>query len=886
MTLWSRFRFWLLAVLRRSRMERDMDTELRFHIEARAEDLLSDGVPREKALRQARIEFGGIERTKEECRQARRVSLIDSLVQDLRYALRILCKNPGLTFVAVLTTALGIAANVTVFSVFDALFLRSVPAKNTERLVRILAPENSGGGFFSVPEFTYLQEHSKTVGELTAHYPTAPLYISANGETGEVQGAVVSSSYFPMFGLRPYLGRFFAPDEDSTPDRDAVAVLGYGFWQRIYKGDSSVLGKTFLINRRTFTIVGIMPPDFHGVEIGGMPNEIWIPVMMIRTGYRYCDGFQPSCTILGIMGRLKPGISAPEAQAEIAALMQQLRSANSAFDERYGASVTPAIGISRNREYNLLLVRLLATAAGVLLLIVCANLGGLLVARGTARGGEIAMRLALGAGRGRIVRQLITESLLLALAGGAVGFLLSTWTSQLLVNFYSVDDEGYKHLFDVRPDATVLLFSLAVAATAGVLFGLVPALQASRTDLNEALKGGGPTVSVSRRLSRTALTTIQVAFSLALLVGAGLLARSTVFIQSGKNMDLHHVLGLRLPVSLIHYPPDKARTFKQDVIRKLRELPGVESVSLAKGQGLVWSPWFSDRAAQPGKTYTKPEEQPRIALKPIAPDYFATLRIPFVSGRDFNDSDKPNSLPVTIVNETFARQITSNHLPLGQTVLIDDKPYQIVGLVKDAQLRSAMEGPLPVAYVPYWQDETLLEARMCIRVAGDPAAALPMIRKAITRIDPEVPVTEAMPLIDQVRGAYTDARVASAVLNCVAFLALILNAMGLYGVVSYEVGRRTKEIGVRTALGARPHDVVYLFLREAFGVVMIGVIFGGALASATTRLLRAWLFGVGSADPLSFSAAAGVLLFVALTAAYLPARRAMRVDPIVALRYE
>ncbi|PYU39212.1 MAG: hypothetical protein DMG53_25020 [Acidobacteria bacterium] len=544
----------LRRLFRKGRSEGELDEELRGFLQMAAEEKIRQGMSRKDALRAVRLERGNVEVAKEIVHAAGWESFVETLWQDLRYGARMLRKNPGLTSVAVLTTALGIAANVTVFSVVDALFLRSVPAKNPERLVRIQAPENDGGGYFSVPEFSYLREHSKTVEDLTTHYSTAPLYISANGETGEVQGAVVSSSYFPLLGLRPYLGRFFTPGEDSVADRDAVSVLGYGFWQRIYNGDSNVLGKTLLINGHTFTIVGVMPPDFHGVEIGGMPNEIWIPAMMVRVGYRHCDGFQPSCTILSIMGRLKPGTSMPKAQAEIAALLQQLRASDSTFDQRIGASVTPATGMSENREYNLMLVRLLAAIAVVLLLIVCANLGGLLVARGTARRGEIAMRLALGAGRGRIVHQLLTESLLLALAGGAGGFLLSTWTSRLLVNFYSVDDEGYKHLFDVRPDATVLLFSLAVAAAAGLLFGLLPALQASRTDLNDALKGGGGTVGASRKSSRTALATVQVAFSLALLVGAGLLARSAAFIQSGSNMDLRHVLGLRLPVSLIHYP--------------------------------------------------------------------------------------------------------------------------------------------------------------------------------------------------------------------------------------------------------------------------------------------------------------------------------------------
>src|SRR6266478_3635857 len=701
MTLWARFRSWWGATLRRSRMESEMDAELRFHIEAYAQDLVSGGVPRQEAMRRARLEFGGIERVKEEGREARGVNLVESLVQDLRYGLRMLRKSPGLTAVAVLTTALGIAANVSVFSFVDGLFLRSVPAKNPERLVRIVAPENDGEGLFSIPEFAYLRDRAKTVEELTAHYSTAPLYVSANGETGEVTGAVVSSSYFSLLGLQPRLGRFFTNGEDSVPDRDAVAVLGYGFWQRIYGGDSGVIGKTFLINSHSFTIVGIMPPEFHGTEIGGTPLEIWIPAMMIHVGYRHCDGFQPSCTILAILARLKPGISAAQAEAEIATLIQQLRSSNSAFDERYGASVTPAIGITRDRgrDYFFALARLLATIGGLLFLVVCATLGGLLVARGTARGTEIGMRLASGAGRGRIVRQLLTESLLLAFAGGFLGLLLSTWTSRLLVNFYSLDDEGYPHLLDVQPNAAIVLYSIAVTAAAGVLFGLLPALQASRTDLNETLKGGAATLTTTWKFSRTALAALQVAFSLALLVGAGLLARSDAFIQSGRNIDLHHVLGLRLPVSLIHYPPDKAYTFKKDVVRRLRELPGVESVSLAKGQGLVWhfGGRGGDRATLPGKTYAKPGDEPIVAAKPIAPDYFATLKIPFVSGRDFNDSDKPGSPLVTIVNETFARQITGNRLPLGQTVLIDDKPYEIVGLVKDVHMRRTRRPRSPIS---------------------------------------------------------------------------------------------------------------------------------------------------------------------------------------------
>jgi predicted permease len=451
---------------------------------------------------------------------------------------------------------------------------------------------------------------------------------------------------------------------------------------------------------------------------------------------------------------------------------------------------------------------------------------------------------------------------------------------------YSVDDEGYRHLFDIRPDASVVLYSVAVTVTAGVLFGLLPALQASSTDLNQVLKSGGSNLGSSHRRSRAVLVTVQVAFSLALLVGAGLLARSAARIEAGTNMDVHHVLGLRLPLSLIRYPVAKAYTFKREVVRRLRELPGVESVSLAKGQGLVWHVKPGARMKLSGKTYPNPADEPVVGYKQVAPDYFATLKIPFIAGRDFNESDRPGSPPVAIVNETLASRITSDRLPLDQTILIEDKPYRIVGVVKDAQVRNAVEGPLPVAYLSFWQDETLIEARMCIRVIGDPAAALPMIRKTIASIDSEVPVTETMALIDQVRGAYTDARVASAVLSCAAVLGLLLSAIGLYGVVSYEVSRRTKEIGVRMALGAESQDVVQLFLRQGFVTVLTGGMFGGVLALATTRLLGAWLFGVRPSDPLSFGVAVGVLLTVTLIASYLPARRATRVDPMVALRYE
>jgi predicted permease len=800
--------------------------------------------------------------------------------------LRILGKAPGFTAVAVITIALGVAANISVFSFADALFLRTVPAKEPAGLVRFATPEHDSGGYFSYPEYAYIRDNTKTLQMITAHYSTAPLYVSANGETGEVQGAVVSSSYFPILGLQPQLGRFFTPEEDSVPDRDAVAILGFGFWQRIYGGDVNVVGKSMRINGKVFEIIGVMPRDFHGVRIGGMPNEIWVPSMMLRTGYRGC-AFEADCTVLELMGRLAPGKQASEAEAEIATLMRRLQSSAQGFEQRPSVTVEPAIGVwGPSRGYFRMVAGLLATIGGLLLAVVCANLGGLLIARATARRSEIAMRLALGAGRRRIVRQLLTESLLLASIGGALGLFISLLTSRFLIGFYSVDNEGYRHLFDIRLDAGVIAYSIAIALAAGVLFGMLPAWRASRADLNSALKSGGSAQASAGGRTGSILVFIQVAISLALLVGAGLLASSAARLESTGNMDLHHVLGLRLRPALLQYPPDKAHEFTKDVLSRLRALPGVGSVSLAKGQGLVWHANLHIHMASPGTTYARLQDEPIVNEKQVAPNFFGTMQIPFLGGRDFNDRDRAGAPLVAIVNETLARQISPDALPLGHSVLVDDKPYEIVGVVKDAELGTVFDARLPVVYRAYWQDDTLLDARLCVRVNGEPAAALPMIRDSIAAIDPNVPVTETMALLDQVRGAYTDTRVAGAVVSCAALLALLLSAVGLFGVISYEVGQRTREIGIRLAVGAQPKQIVTLFVRNGFAVVAAGCAAGGILALATTHLLGAWLVAVGPHDPVTFCAAAGALMVVGVLACYIPARRTLRIDPVIALKHE
>jgi predicted permease len=878
----------LKTLWKRPELDRDLGEEVAFHLAMREEKNRLAGVDPEEARYAARRQFGNTSALKENSREVWTFAALESFCQDLRFGARTLRKNCGFSAVAIVTLALGIAANVTVFSFVDALFLRSVPAKDPAGLVRIRATERGCEGLVSYPEFSYLGGHAKTLATLAAHYSSAPLYINANGESVEVQGAVVSSNYFPLLGLSPQVGRFFSNEEDTAPDRDAVAVISYGLWERIFGADPAISGKTVLVNGVSFVIVGVAPQDFTGVNIGGSPNEIWIPSMMSRVGYRWCDGFKPDCTFLELMGRLSPGRSTEEAQAELATLVRQLQTSGHGSDRRFGVSVTPAVGVSEaDRPYFLLLTRLLTTIAGILLLVVCANVGGLLVARGTLRNAEIALRRALGASSLRLSALLLAENLLLAGLGGALAVVFSLWTSKWLAGFYSIDEEGYRRYFDVRLDARLLVYSLIVTLLSGLLFTWLPVWQANRVNLIESLKSGGHLHASGRATARIALVTVQVALSLGLVVGAGLLARSTASLFAGRNMDLHHVLGFRLRPRLIGYSPEKSQSYLREVLERLRALPGVRSASLMNTSGVVWGNGGGVRWALPGQVSPK-ADQKETPDHEIGTDYFTTLDIPFVAGRDFNDADIQGSPRVVIINETLAARIAADQFPLEQYVALEDRPYQIVGIVRDAQIRNALEPPIPMAYLAFWQNdsEPQTDARFCVRTTGDPLAALPSIRLAVSAVDSQVPMTETMALLEQVRGKFTDARLAGAVLICAAGLALVLSAIGLFGVIAYEVGQRKREIGIRLALGATSRQVVAMFLKKGIAVALTGSIAGLFLSLATSRLLSAWLFNVRPCDPATLGAAALLLAVVALLASYLPSRRATQVDPAEALRHE
>jgi len=498
------------------------------------------------------------------------------------------------------------------------------------------------------------------------------------------------------------------------------------------------------------------------------------------------------------------------------------------------------------------------------------------------------IRAALGAGRARVIRQVLTESTLLSGLGGTLGVVASVWTSRALIGFYTVDAQGYRHIFHIEPNAGTLAFAVAITMLTGVVFGMLPGGQISRANLSGGLKEVRTTPTRRENLTRMLLGVAQVAIALVLVAEAGLLAQSARHLETNPNMDLKQVVGLRVRPRLVAYTPPKAHEFLKAALSNLRRAPGVESASLARGVGVVWGATDRIPMRLVGKVYPRPADEPRANYNEVGPDYFETLRIPLIAGREFRDSDDAASSPVAVINETLAQQISPGDLPLDRAIILNNKEYRIVGIVKDSRLASGLEGSVPVAYLPFWQEniEPQIDARLCVRVSGAIEPALLTMRDTIAKADPNVPVTEVMPLIEQVRGTFTDTRVAALVVSCCAGVALFLSALGLYSVMSFEAARRTKEIGIRLALGAEPGRVVRLFLTRGLALISAGIGVGIAAVLGTSRLLMSWLIGVPPFDGITLCMTILSIFIVGIVAIYLPMRRIMRVDLLIALRNE
>jgi len=821
-----------------------------------------------------------------------------SLVQDLRHGFRVMDKTPGFTVAAILTLALGIGAVITVVSFSDAVFLRKLPVPNADKLVRVaLAPY--GNWTTSYRQYAIFRDHNQSFQTLAAHYSTAPLYVRANGVSNEVESAVVTWNYFLLLGIQPALGRFFNAEEDSVPMRNPVVVISYDFWQARYRGDLRVLGQTMTINGTAFQVVGVAPKDFAGVEMGVAPNQLWIPTMMLPVGYRFCDALtgsemvgvsQPGtqhweCRALSMIGRLNPGVPREQAAAEMQAIRPlAIRPGYNDTQERM--TVEPLQGVrAMERRFFVDLETRLGAAAAFLLLIACANVAGLLIARGAARTREIATRLALGARRSRVVRQLVTESLLLAIAGGALGVLIAHWATRGLMTFYRVDDEGYPRYFDMHTDYYVLAAAPAIALVCTLLAGVLPALHSTRSDVATSLKSGSGGTRARNR-SQTVLVAAQIALSFCLLVPTGLLLRSLRNIEY-PGFDPAHVAGLRLRPRLVGYSPEKAQAFVGEACRRLESLPGVESVTLAGPVGFVWGQGNDATVSLPDEA-ANPGHQRTIFYQEVGTKYFSTLRIPFLRGRDFAESDTPQSPLVAIVNRTLAQQLWKTTAAIDRALTVDRKNFRVVGVVQDAQISSELDGPVPEAYFAYWQNafQPQVDARLAVRVGGDPQSAVPALKRAITDLDPQVPITETMPLSTQVRGRYVDLRVAAAVLTSAGSLALLLAALGIYSTVAFSVTQSTREIGVRVALGALPKQVVKVFMSFSLQMVLSGLAVGCLMSLIASRLMAAWLFGVSSIDPVVLVATLCALVTATALAAYVSALAAARIDPVEALRHD
>lgn len=866
-------------VTRRSDETR-LGEEMRFHLGQLAARYEREGLTPGQAHRRAALDFGGVSRHEEAAREELRSRPLEDAVRDVSYGWRVLRKHPGFALTAVLTAALGLTAAVTVFTIVDSVYLRPLPVPHADRLVSV-ALERHGRRNLRLGDAAaaLLRARASVFDAVVTHDSREVLYVSTSAGSSQRFGAFVSANYFRFLGVRPWRGRFFLPSEDEVPDRDAVAVVGYDFWRTQLGADPRAVGSHMKVRGRDVIIVGIAPPGFVGISVGGAPNQVWLPTMMLGIMGEDC---RPGCADTDVLARLAPGISRADAQARVQALARPLSLMALGRDTIARVTVEPVRGMAADQRYQYAgFIPLLIGIALFLALIACANLAALLVTRGLARAPEIALRYSLGAGRGRVVRQLLAESLLLGGAGGALGVGLSVVLVRALMGFFLADSEAFPHFFYLSLDARILAFALAATLGAVLLFGLLPAVAASRVPLARQTQGARV---VGRARGRMVLVATQVALALTLVTGAVLLARSFATLMRRQSFDSTHVALVRLRPQMIGYDGARAEAYLHRVVARLDAMPDVRDVAFARGIGFIWSAGPNALPVGLGAQDTVLEANAR----PVSPGFLAAMRIPLLAGREFTVGDDTAAALVAIVTRGVARELWPAGPVLGRTLTMGGKHFRVVGVAPDYSPHSLTEPVRPMVLIPYWQNAfgPEIDARLAVRVRGDPVAALPRLRRAVAAVDPAVPVTELLSLDEQLAAENTSIRLGALVLEYAAGVALFLAALGLYGVIGYLVERRRREIGVRVAIGASPAEVVSLILRQGLRATALGTLAGLLLALAASRLLAAYLVGVAPRDPVAFGAAAATVATVALVATWLPARRAARVDPMTALRAE
>ncbi len=903
-------RMWLRAIFRRDRFERDMSKEMQFHLERETERNIRRGLSFDEARRAARIAFGGVEQMKEASRDTRGTARLESIVRDLQYAIRSLKSRPVFTLTVIATLALGIGANAAIFTLVDALLLRPLPVSHPEQLVIVSDPaqvntNTDGAPLTDYVSFLLYEDVRARNTVFTDMYATGwsgtiDVQIgSGAGATAEQPHArFVTGNFFSVLGVPAFTGRTFTAAEDQTPGQDPVAVLTYDYWQRRFSGSPAAIGTVMRVNDVSVTIVGVTPPGFGG-DIVGQPLDFWLPMMMdpaIQPKMDLLDDRAWSWVVM--MGRMKPGVTLEQARQQVSAVEANAIRDNlsgpalSQFDD--GLKVNPihvvsgARGFSERRAEYAKALWVMMAAVGLVILVVCANVSSLMLSRAVARTREMTVRMTLGAGRNRLIQQMLVEGAVLAIVSSVLGLIAAMWGARALL---ATVGGSSPVAVDTMLDARVLAFTAALTLACVLLFGVLPAFRATRVDLATSLRSQGRNLMGAARVGRIPfgriLVVAQIGLSMLLLIGGGLLVRSMQQLLHGDiGADREHVVAVRVPTARSPYVGARLAQFRRDLADRIGGVPGVDAAAFAD-HGL-FSGGFAGGRVDVSGFVPQADSQRVVSLDQVGPNFFHAIGARLIRGRDIVSRDLETGPPAVVINETMAKQYFGARDPLGGTVTLRDTLYYtIVGVVRDFQSSNVRGNPRREMYIVFNNPATGNggQAKLAVHVRGDPARYVEPIRRAIEDVDRTLPIL-VNPVNDLVRGTVSQDVLLVQMTMFFCVVTLVLAALGLYGVTAYSVGQRTSEFGLRAALGAEPGDVTRMVLGEAARVAAIGIVVGVPAGLAATRLIHAQLFGVGAIDAPSLTIAIVVLVATAVVASYLPARRAAKVGPLEALRLE
>ncbi len=871
-------------LLRKRTVEQALDDELRSSVELLTEEKLKEGLSYSAARRQALIDLGGVEQVKEEVRAIRAGRLLEDFAKDVRYAFRTLAKSPGFTTVAVLSLALGIGANALVFSVLNALLLRPLPVDRPDQLVFL--ENKTYGPSQSFPNYKELRDRNRTFAGLVA-YRMSPMELETSTGANRIWGYLATGNCFDLLGVKPALGRFFHQSDDVHPGASPYAVLSYDAWQSRFGADPEIAGKTIRINRLPFTVLGVAPRGFQGTELFYWP-EVWVPMMMqpqIEVGNPWFD--DRSAWNISVIGRLKPDVSPAQAEANLntvaAELAREYPAENTglAFRLAKPGLIGNMIG-SPAKAFTLGVLFL----AALVLLAACANLASLLTARTTDRRRELAIRLAIGASRGRVIRQVLTEALMLSTAGGGAGYVLAVFLSRALSRWHAPLD--FPVQLNVDPDWRVFCFAWAASILAGVFFAFLPAWRAAKTDPNAALKGAATAWGSRRWAFRDVLVAVQVGLCVVLVSGCLLSLRG---LQQALHMRLgfepQHVSVAAFELGLAGYSEERGRAFQRRAWEAVRQLPGVESAAYSSSLPLGIDQ-SRTRVFPADGAGLRPSDRIAVTFYEVSPGYFATVGTKMLAGRDFNWHDDAESPPVAIVNVAFAKRVLHTENPVGghfRHETVNGDLVEVIGVVEDGKYRSLTEPQEPVVFWPILQrydTTTTIEVKSSLPVLQ----MLGEIRQAMAALDSELPLYGVGSLAEMLGFAFFPTHAAAVALSAFGVLAVMLAATGIHGLVAYAVSRRVHEIGIRVALGARPREVLRLVLGKIVALVAVGSAFGLLLALAAGKVLAGIVYKGSLRDPLVLAGVLGLMSLLGILSSWLPARRALRIEPTATLRYE